>query len=204
MIRCVLMDIEGTTTPIAFVHEVLFPYSARHMRRYVDEHGNDTGEDVETLLRWIKEDKKEPALKTIQGKIWKTGYEDGTLQSIVYDDVDGAMRAWKDRGLMLAIYSSGSVAAQKLLFKYTIKGDLTPLLSAYFDTAVGPKREAASYRAIIAQLRLAPDEIHFLSDIAEELDAAREAGMAATQILRPGTKPAERHATAETFYDLPI
>jgi len=198
------MDIEGTTTPISFVHEVLFPYAAQHMPEYLERHGNDTGADLETLLRWIREDKKEPVLKTIQGKIWKTGYEDGTLKSIVYDDVDDAMRAWKDRGLTLAIYSSGSVEAQKLLFRYTIKGDLTPLLSAYFDTAVGPKRDAASYRTIVGRLALAPDEIHFLSDIPEELDGAREAGMAATQIVRPGTKPTERHATAETFADLPF
>lgn len=206
MIRYVLTDIEGTTTPITFVHDVLFPYSAAHLRTYVEQHAGDEAvkaimatTTVEQLLTWIKDDKKEPALKTLQGLIWQTGYETGAYTSQIYPDVKPALEAWKKRGLMLGVYSSGSVAAQKLLFKYTGEGDLTPLFSHYFDTAVGAKRETSAYAKILKALELKGSDVLFLSDISEELDAAKTAGMHGVQLVRPGTKPTDRHPTAADF-----
>jgi enolase-phosphatase E1 len=222
MIRYVLMDIEGTTTPITFVHEVLFPYSARHLpafisaraqdptvRRCLDdvaatvqqEEGRriDDAQAVAQLLAWITQDRKHPALKTLQGLVWRHGYESGAYTAQVYPEVPGCLRAWKDRGLTLGIYSSGSVDAQILLFRHTQDGDLTSLLSQYFDTAVGPKREAASYRRIVQDLQQPAAAVLFLSDIPEELDAARAAGLATLQIVRPGTVAGTGHPTAADF-----
>jgi enolase-phosphatase E1 len=216
------MDIEGTTTPIAFVHSVLFPYAAQHLPRYVATHLADaevqrcleatkataraeSGAVIDDatalglLLSWIAEDRKHPALKTLQGLVWRQGYADGAYTAEVYDDVPPAMRRWRERGATLGIYSSGSVEAQQLLFRHSDKGDLTPLLHDWFDTAVGPKREPASYRAIAERLQRPAGEILFLSDVEAELDAAAAAGMATTQIIRPGTMPGTRHATAATF-----
>jgi len=221
-IRYVLMDIEGTTTAIDFVHKTLFPYAARHLARFVTEHGGeprvaaclaevkatvrdqegraiDDREAVAVLLRWIDEDRKHGALKSLQGMIWRQGYLDGDYVAHVYADVAPALAAWKRRGLILAIYSSGSIEAQKLLFAHTGAGDLTPLISHYFDTTSGPKRERESYLHIARDLAAAPGEILFLSDVAEELDAALAAGMATTQLLRPGTPVGSGHPTAADF-----
>jgi enolase-phosphatase E1 len=223
--RYVLMDIEGTTTPIAFVHEVLFPYAAKHLPAFVAAHAADAevrrcldetkataqaeaGARLDDagalgqLLVWIAEDRKHPALKTLQGLVWRQGYADGALLSQIYDDVPGALREWAARGLRLGIYSSGSVEAQVLLFRHSDKGDLTPLLGDYFDTAVGPKREPASYRTIAERLGSPAAEILFLSDVEAELDAAAQAGMAPTQIVRPGTRRGERHRSAGPFAEV--
>lgn len=225
--KYVLMDIEGTTTPITFVHDVLFPYSSAHLAAYVRTHAADAAvrQSLEgtkatvaseskqviddegailQLLTWIKEDRKHAALKMLQGLIWRTGYEDGAYKALVYDDVPVQLRAWKAAGHTLGIYSSGSVEAQKLLFLHTQHGNLLPLLSHHFDTAVGGKREAQAYRTILASLGREPSDVVFLSDIVEELDAAKTAGLAVCQIVRPGTKPAGRHAEAATFKDVRI
>lgn len=198
MPRAIVTDIEGTTSSIAFVADVLFPYARAHLAHYVAQHaaavapilaevrGIEPGDPVGTLLRWIDEDRKATPLKTLQGMIWDDGYRDGTLVGHVYPDAAAGLRRWHAAGTALYVYSSGSVAAQRLLFGHSDQGDLTPLLAGYFDTHIGGKREAASYRAIADATRMAPGEILFLSDTREEIAAARAAGMEALLIDRNG------------------
>lgn len=226
-VRYILSDIEGTTTSITFVHDVLFPYSRQALPAFVraqreqpevrealalvrktcqDEGVPLRDDDVEgaiaALLEWIAIDRKHPGLKRLQGLIWQDGYEKGDFTAHIYEDVVPRLRAWKQGGLGLGIYSSGSVLAQKLLFGHTSEGDLTPLFSHFFDTAVGPKKDVASYRAIQKELGIEASAILFLSDIEAELDAAKAAGMATTQLVRPGTLPSQRHPTASSFADI--
>jgi enolase-phosphatase E1 len=212
MIRAVVTDIEGTTTAIPFVHDVLFPYARARLPTWLPTHAHEPdvaaqiaaigapsiADAVTTLLAWIDADVKATPLKALQGRLWAEGYADGTLRSHVYPDVAPALRRWHAAGLRLAVYSSGSIQAQKLLFGHTTEGDLTPLFSAWFDTTTGPKRAATSYAAIAAALGLPPSEILFLSDIAEELDAAAHAGLRTTQLVRDGATPSE-HQQVTTF-----
>ena len=214
----ILLDIEGTTTPIAFVHDVLFSYAREHVREFLatdsaaediallrDEHAVDRDapalteeiESVATYVEWlIKLDRKSTALKSLQGKIWRQGYEEGSLQSQVFADVAPAFARWRERGLRISIFSSGSVLAQQLLFAHTEVGDLTPFIDSYFDTKIGKKGEAESYRKIAEAMELPPQEILFISDVVAELDAANEAGMKTLLSIRPGNEPQE---TAEKF-----
>lgn len=203
--KAVLLDIEGTTSSIAFVAEVLFPYAAAHLADYVAAHAEAVapilaevpGDDkIATLLGWIAEDRKATPLKTLQGLIWEQGYADGTLQGHVYPDTPEALRRWYTAGISIYIYSSGSIAAQKLIFGRSIAGDLTPLLSGYFDTTTGPKREAESYAKIAAATGFPEKEILFVSDVQAEVDAARAAGLGALLIDRNGG-PADIHSLAE-------
>jgi enolase-phosphatase E1 len=227
-IRYVLTDIEGTTTPIDFVHKVLFPYSAKNLQSFIAKHRKETNVEeslkkvkatveeeerrtidddgaITMLLRWIKEDRKHPALKELQGHIWKRGYEQKEFTSDVYPDVHPKLNEWQKNDIQLGIYSSGSVGAQKLLFKYTPHGDMNGLFSHYFDTAVGHKREAKSYANITKSVGIPAENILFLSDVAEELDAAKAAGMQTVQLLRPGTKKnTSGHKTAGSFGDILI
>jgi enolase-phosphatase E1 len=222
----ILTDIEGTTTDIAFVHTVLFPYSRERMVSYCFDNQEDTTvkaclEEVretilletnqsqislqhctQTLLHYIDSDRKHPALKTLQGLIWRTGYENGTLKGHIYDDVVPALAHWKTQNIGLGVYSSGSVAAQKLLFGYSVFGDITPYFSDYFDTKVGHKREQQSYENIAKSLGLSPNEILFLSDIEAELDAAQAAGLQTVQLVREGTLAGERHRTVGSFKEI--
>lgn len=202
--RAILLDIEGTTGSIAFVHEVLFPYARARLAAFVADHpqaaapllqavrdaeGAPLSSDAEVvgrLLAWMDEDRKATPLKALQGLIWQEGYESGELKGHVYADAERAMRAWKAAGLSLYIYSSGSVAAQKLLFGHSICGDLTPLLSGYFDTETGPKQAAQSYSLIAERIGAAPGEVLFLSDSAAEIAAAHEAGLQAVLVGRNG------------------
>lgn len=221
MIRAILTDIEGTTSSLSFVKEVLFPYSRARMadfirahstepavRAQLDEVGRAAGrpltddEATAQLIAWIDEDRKITPLKALQGMIWEAGYRHGDFQGHVYDDAVRQLRIWKDRGLKLYVFSSGSVLAQKLLFGHTAFGDLLPLFAGHFDTAIGSKREATAYTAIARQIGLPPAEILFLSDVREELDAARAAGMRTTQVLREGVTPADNHMQAKTFNDI--
>ncbi len=224
MIKAILTDIEGTTSAIAFVHETLFPFARQRMDAFVRTHANEprvqaqldaVSEEVgtplcldmaiETLCQWIDEDRKVTPLKTLQGMVWQEGYRSGELKGHVYADAVEALRAWHAQGLKLYVYSSGSVQAQKLIFGHTEYGDLTPLFSGYYDTNVGHKREAASYRAIAGDIGLAPEQVLFLSDVEEELDAAAEAGMAATQLVRPGEGvPGSRHDKAVDFSEISL
>ena len=216
--RAVLTDIEGTTTAISFVHDVLFPYARVRLAGWVAQKWDDpaladtwraveaeagvTGREstLQVLLQWMDEDRKATSLKALQGQIWAAGYADGALVSHVYPDVAPALRAWRDAGLTLAVYSSGSVQAQQLLYGHSVAGDLRPLFSAWFDTRVGPKRAPTSYAAIAAALRLPPAEILFLSDIVEELDAAAAAGLRTCWIWRDAPSPGHApHPCAENF-----
>ena len=222
MIKAILTDIEGTTSSIEFVHRSLFPYARAHLRRFLREQAGDAIvqaliDDVEAVVgwdlsideaateleKWIDEDRKATPLKTLQGMIWKQGYDAGELHGHVYADTPEYLRRWHGQGLQLYVYSSGSVEAQKLIFGYSDAGDLTPLFSGYFDTRVGGKREAGSYRAILQRLDLPGREVLFLSDIGEELDAAREAGLQTCQLIRdPIAKPAPAHPQARDFSEV--
>jgi enolase-phosphatase E1 len=178
MIRAILTDIEGTTSSIAFVTETLFPYARARLRDHLAAHPEDAqGLAVETLERWIDEDRKEPVLKTIQGRIWREGYERGELKGHVYPDAVEALRRWREQGLKLFVYSSGSVEAQKLIFGFSEAGDLTPLFDGWFDLGIGSKLEAASYRRIAEAVGHQAGEILFLSDNVREIEAAQEAGL---------------------------
>ncbi|MBA2405741.1 MAG: acireductone synthase [Bdellovibrionales bacterium] len=221
-----LFDIEGTTTDINFVHKVLFPYSFNCLEQFVlhhqthpsvmkaledarktvwEEENQQLGlyEVIAKFKSWITADRKHPALKEIQGLIWDVGYSKGEFQGHLYPDVKPFFTKILETKTQIGIYSSGSVHAQKLIFGYSTEGDLTPMISYFFDTKVGGKREPASYQNIATETKLAPDEIHFFSDIAEELKAAKAAGMAVTQVLREGTKSSEFEGinSFKTFMD---
>jgi enolase-phosphatase E1 len=220
-VRAVLTDIEGTTSSIAFVKDVLFPYAREHLPRYVETHRDDpevarwldatareAGIDdphsrrvTDTLLRWIDEDRKATPLKALQGMIWKAGYEAGDYKAHIYPEVPAKLRAWKAQGLKLYVYSSGSAPAQKLLFGHTEAGDLAPLFDGWFDTEVGGKRERGSYLRIAEAIGLAPPGILFLSDITAEHEAAHGAGMQVVRLCRPPERcpEAEAHPCAADF-----
>ncbi|MEJ2344880.1 MAG: acireductone synthase [Gammaproteobacteria bacterium] len=222
MIRAILTDIEGTTSSLSFVKEVLFPYARRRMAQFVREHATDpavreqldavraeSGAELDDagvvaqLLRWIDQDRKATPLKALQGMIWEAGYRDGDFHGHIYDDAARRLRAWHQHGFRLYVFSSGSVQAQQLLFGHSEAGDLTPLFSGYFDTRIGSKREAAAYGAIAAHIGLPPEEILFLSDIVEELDAARTAGMHTVQLVRDGAlRPGAAHRQVRSFDDI--
>ena len=153
-------------------------------------------------IYWLMDhDRKSTALKSMQGKIWKAGYERGELQSEIFDDVPEALARWS-RQARVAIYSSGSAEAQVLFFRHSNHGDLTPLISGYFDTRTGPKQAGHSYRAIAVEMKVAPEEVLFFSDVVKELDAAREAGCGTRLVMRPGNAPVEDangHRVVESF-----
>lgn len=224
MIRAVLVDIEGTTTSLSFVHDTLFPYAAAHLADFVRDRGSDpevarlladarayAGANlddtalIERMRAWIEADQKITPLKALQGLIWDDGYQRGDFHGHVYPDVPDALRRWKDRGLGLYVFSSGSVHAQKLLFGHTEAGDLNPLFSGYFDTRIGGKRDADSYRRIAAEIGLPPEKILFLSDRPDELDAAAQVRMHTAAVLREGVEgPFGAHPTAPDFASLDV
>ena len=214
--RAVLTDIEGTTTRIAYVRDVLFPYARTRLPAFLRDHGRrpevaavlaaverDAPDRpvLDTLLAWMDADAKVTALKTLQGLIWHSGYLAGDLRGELYSDVASALRRWHAAGLRLEVYSSGSAAAQHLLFAHSRDGDLAGLFAGFNDTSIGAKREAASYRRIAAATGIAAADWLFLSDVEAELDAAHEAGMATCQLLRPedGTRMSARHEGAGDF-----
>ncbi|MBU0657027.1 MAG: acireductone synthase [Gammaproteobacteria bacterium] len=204
MIRAILTDIEGTTTSLSFVKDVLFPYADQHMQAFVVEHRQDPvvarliddvrmevgkanlslADAIAQLRQWIAEDKKVTPLKAIQGLMWEEGYRKGDFTGHVYADAVSNLRAWHEQGVKLYVYSSGSVHAQKLLFGYSDAGDLMPLFSGYFDTNIGHKREKEAYQRIVDAIGLPAQEILFLSDIREELDAAQQAGLKTCCLVR--------------------
>ncbi len=215
----ILTDIEGTTTPIAFVRDVLFPYARARLPGFLAQHGAEStvaglladatrlaaGRPVQdALVAWMDEDAKVTPLKALQGLIWDEGYTRGELLGRIYPDVPPVLRQWRARGIRLYVYSSGSEAAQRLIFGHSDAGNLAGLFSGFFDTRVGAKREAASYRDIARGIGLPPGEVLFLSDIEEELDAAAAAGLLTTQLVRAqdGTIPSTRHPTAVDFSEL--
>lgn len=220
-IRAIVTDIEGTTSSIDFVRDVLFPYARKRLPAFVETHGDtpevqhwlheaarEAGiveasrqEIIELLLRWIDEDRKSTALKALQGMIWQDGYATGEYRAHMYPEVAAKLRGWRADGVTLYVYSSGSVPAQRLFFGYSEAGDLTPLLAGYFDTETGPKRERASYTKIADAIGENPGHILFLSDIVEELDAAQAAGMRTIWLVRPPAPlpDAPRHPAVASF-----
>ncbi|MCK9530350.1 MAG: acireductone synthase [Gammaproteobacteria bacterium] len=211
MIKAIITDIEGTTSSLSFVKDVLFPYARERMKDFVREHGHEPAvarllDDVchlvgremsneqvaEQLIQWIDEDRKVTPLKALQGLIWEAGYRGADFTGHVYEDAVRNLRQWNARGIKLYVFSSGSVYAQKLLFGHTEFGDLTTLFTDYFDTNVGAKQDPTAYTSIATSIGLGPGEILFLSDVKGELDAARQVGMRTTWLVRNG--PIDPHA----------
>jgi len=241
-IRSVLLDIEGTTTPIAFVHDVLFSYARSWVREYLaehfdsaelhadlarlrDEHAADLKQNLQppalvdgsrddridsivAYVNWLMDhDRKSTGLKSLQGKIWRDGYLDGTLKAQLFPDVAPALERWRRADLKISIFSSGSSLAQKLLFAHTEAGDLTKFIGNYFDTTVGLKTDAESYRQIAAALCLPGNEVLFISDVVNELDAASTAGMQTLLCVRPGNPPQgyrERYQIIQSFNEISL
>jgi len=201
-VRAILLDIEGTTTPIAFVTETLFPYARARLGAFLEREGRSAETDEFAAL--MNRDSKAPELKELQGRIWDAGYRDGTLAGQVFDDVPRAFVRWRDAGTAIGIYSSGSVLAQQWLFRTCPDGDLTPFIRWYFDTAVGAKREPGSYVRIAEHARLAPSAITFISDVVAELDAARLTGMQTILSIRKGNapQPSNDHRAITSFDEL--
>lgn len=220
-VRAILLDIEGTTTPLDFVHKILFPYARAHLREFLKRNWSapDVCADIELLSKenladirdqiqpppmqrpddqesavayvtWLMDrDRKSTPLKSIQGKIWRAGYTNGELQSQVFEDVPIAFKRWHEQGRTIAIFSSGSVLAQQLLFSHTGAGDLTRYISFYFDTTIGSKTDSANYVNIAREMHRNPSDIVFISDVTRELDAASDAGFSVLLSIRPGNYP---------------
>jgi enolase-phosphatase E1 len=227
-IRAVVLDVEGTTTPVAFVYDVLFPFARAHAAAclarepYSDSvreaialltaeragdvaGGESPPESIGAYVGWLMDrDRKSRGLKALQGLIWQDGYRKGDLRGQVYADVPSALRRWQKSGLAIYIYSSGSVLAQRQLFQTTDAGDLTTLLSGHFDTAVGAKTEPESYRAIASSVGTTPGRALFVSDVAGELDAARDVGFQTALCVRGAVPPLGRypHPVIRTFEDI--
>lgn len=218
-VAAILTDIEGTTTPIAFVHTTLFPFAAARLGDFLAAHAADpavaailaevralapAADPLATLRGWMAADAKVTPLKTLQGMIWEQGYASGALTATLYPDVAPALRRWAASGRRLGVYSSGSVAAQRLLFGHSDAGDLSGLFGFWFDTTTGGKRDAASYRAIAAAMGLEAGAILFLSDVTAELDAAAAAGLRSCQLVRAqdGTQPGTAHPVAADFDEI--
>ncbi|CAD6991295.1 unnamed protein product [Ceratitis capitata] len=219
-VKLILTDIEGTTTSISFVKEVLFPYAKVHSKAYLEEtwDSDETQHivrDIKSCLPQYKEffrvgneepnvsagviasfvnflidkDLKVGPLKNLQGLVWEKGYMSGKIKGHIYADVLPAFKRWHEAGIPIAIYSSGSVKAQKLLFGQTIYGDLLPYISGHYDTAVGHKQQKQSYENIAKDLNLPSEDVLFLTDVVKEAEAAREAGMQVVLLARPGNAP---------------
>jgi enolase-phosphatase E1 len=237
-VGAVVLDIEGTTTPISFVYDALFPYARASLRRYLGEHARSaevleatgllraehaggveiappwdestpesTLESLVMYLEWLMDrDRKSPGLKLIQGHVWKCGYDDGTLRGEVYDDVRPALERWKASGITLAIYSSGSVLGQRLLFSHSNAGDLTELIKYYFDTGVGSKRAPESYRHIAGALGFPAEDVLFVTDMMPEIDAARSAGLRTCLCVRgdPTEAPHADTAVVRSFDEIAL
>lgn len=217
----IITDIEGTTSRISFVTEVLFPYAARELPVFIRAHQHQPAvaeqltacrnlmqqadADIDAiaaqLLDWIAQDKKITPLKALQGMVWQQGYQSGAFTGHLYADVAAQLQHWHSLGLKLYVYSSGSVQAQQLLFQYSDAGDITPLFSGYFDTRIGAKGDISSYAAILQQLQLPPKQVLFLSDVTAELDAAAQLGIDTVQLIREGQQ-AGKHKTAANFYQV--
>ncbi|NPA32813.1 MAG: acireductone synthase [Aquificae bacterium] len=223
MIKAILLDIEGTLAPLSFVKEVLFPYSKERLPQFLREnwereevkriineatkiagHPLDPESASELFSRWIDEDKKYTPLKELQGHIWQEGYEKGELKAPVYEDAYKKLLEWKERGIPLYVYSSGSVKAQKLFFSHTQFGDITHLFSGFFDTRIGSKKDKRSYEEIAKKLGLKPEEILFISDNPDELRSAKEAGMKVIQSVREGVSPAEGFDKIKSFEEIEL
>lgn len=224
MIRAIITDIEGTTSDISFVHNILFPYARERLTSYIREHQHkddiqailsDLRAEIEeprasierlteTLFSFMDQDRKSTALKALQGFIWRDGYQNGDFTGHLYPDVLPAFKQWQQQDVALYVYSSGSVAAQKLLFGYSDEGDITGLFNGYFDTHVGAKRDAQSYRNIAAHIGMPESELLFLSDIRQELDAAQQAGWHTVQLIRGEADTESVHRQVQRFDEITL
>lgn len=222
-IKAILTDIEGTTSAVSFVYDVLFPYATQALPGFIKAHHarpkvaeqlaavrEEAGEPCasvsrvgEILLSWIAQDRKATPLKALQGMVWQQGYETGELKGHVYPDAVAVLQHWYQQGYALYVYSSGSIQAQKLIFGCSEAGDLTGLFSGYFDTTSGPKRDMASYQRIASTMGVHPEQVLFLSDVAQELDAAREAGMQTYGIAREQVLITD-HRVAASFSEIEL
>ena len=220
-VKCVLLDIEGTTSSISFVYDVMFPFVRENLDSFLVDHWDDDSvrsclpllaEELKhaSVSDWLSDDRDEAkakvaegviqlmdndvkatGLKKLQGAIWKAGFESGEMVAHLYDDVAPAIKAWTQAGIDVRIYSSGSVQAQILFFAHTVAGDLLPLIKGHYDTTIGNKKEEQSYIAISNDMGFAAGEILFVSDVPAELDAAAKAGMQTALSIRPGNHPVE-------------
>ena len=231
----ILLDIEGTTSSVSFVYDVMFPFVRRELDKYLCANWDSAvlnemcdliakdagyesfaawcGSETEVgkrqqllraeVLRLMEGDVKATGLKALQGLIWQSGFESGEIQAHVYDDVLPAIQAWNDAECDVRIFSSGSIAAQKLFFGHTVVGNILHLFRGHYDTTTGPKKEAASYQAIAKDFGLPPAQILFLSDVLDELEAARAARLQTGLCKRPGNaKVAAGHGHPEiTSFD---
>jgi enolase-phosphatase E1 len=209
-VRGLLLDIEGTTSPLAYVREVMFPFVRRELDHFLAAQGDtpvvrealralavEAGHAslgssrlvADEVRRLMDLDAKSSGLKRLQGLIWEAGFASGELRGHVYDDVAPALAAWHAAGIDVRIYSSGSVQAQQLYFGHSTQGDLRGWLGGYYDTSVGSKREADSYRRIADQWPLPAAALLFCSDVVAELDAARTAGLRTMLVVRPENPP---------------
>jgi enolase-phosphatase E1 len=235
-----VLDVEGTTTSISYVYDVLFPYARQHAQEFLRRHGESCavqeivaalrrqhGEDEklglapppmndDALEKWAPElrylnwlmdrDSKAPPLKALQGLIWEEGYAAGQLKGHVFPDVARAFQRWHEHSVAVAIFSSGSVRAQKQLFANSEAGDLSRYIAAFFDTSTGAKRDPASYAAIARAMQRQASEIAFVSDVGEELDAASAAGMSPLLCKRPGNRTAAgaaQYPSIHSFDEIP-
>ena len=216
--KVLLLDIEGTISSQSYVLNTLYPYTRKHLPGYLAAHPDDPevvkaladtralagpGVDpVAALLQWVAEDRKAPPLKLLQGLVWESGYKEGAFQGQIYDDALAALENWKAQGIPLFIYSSGSVKCQVDFYHYSERGDLRGLFAGHFDTDVGAKVEAESYRRILARIGYQPSEVLFLSDNPRELVAAREAGIGVIHVIREDTKPDPRFPIVHSFDEI--
>ncbi len=233
-VESILLDIEGTTTPIDYVYKILFPYARARVDDYLDRHASDEEvraiiaalseehaadtrnalepplladdspqaklRSIKAYVHWLMDrDRKSTPLKSLQGMIWESGYQNGEIRGQVFDDVPPRLKRWHDLGKTICIFSSGSVLAQKLLFAHTTAGDLTKFIRDYFDTRIGSKTDMESYQQIASALGIAPPAIIFVSDVSEELDAARRAGMQTLLCMRAGNRPQPATSTHEVI-----
>ena len=212
----ILLDIEGTTSSISFVYDVMFPYARRELAGYLSQNwdsqdlrqvceliARDAGKDSlaawladtpgsaealvhDEVIRLMDADVKATGLKQLQGLIWRAGFESGEMKSHLYDDVPPALQRWSAAGIDIRIYSSGSIAAQQLFFRHTIAGDQLHRFQGHYDTTTGPKQDAASYTKIADDFGMKPSDLLFVSDVVDELRAAREAGFKVVLSVRPG------------------
>lgn len=224
MIKAIITDIEGTTSSLSFVKDTLFPYARAHLAGFVKAHQanqevqsllhdarREAGEELDTeslierLMQWMDEDKKLTPLKSLQGLIWAAGYRQGAFNGHLYQDAVDNLKAWKAKGLELYVYSSGSVQAQKLLFAHTAYGDLLPLFSGHFDTHIGAKKDTESYRRIAERIVCPAEQLLFLSDMKEELDAARIAGYQTVWLTRESKPdPLAEHRQVSSFDEIDV
>jgi len=236
--RGILLDIEGTTSSISFVYDVMFPYVRENVASFLESDWDDPSvqeclrllavdlekesleswlgglsvdqrkvETVQAVIGLMDDDVKATGLKQLQGLIWKNGFHRGQLVAHLFDDVANAIRKWKNSGVDVRIYSSGSIQAQKLFFGHTVAGNLLDLLSGNYDTTTGPKQDADSYRKIASEFLCEPGEILFISDVVDELEAAKTAGLQTILSVRPGNKPVEKDhgfAAIESFNEIKL